>query len=152
MEWEKHRASTARTGGRRLDSGALATHVAKAYDAVSAGRGEARIAYDAKSWSPSPSGAPAADRTEIEARLLEALVSARPSEVERGVTLAGPHRDDVTLTLGELPAKGYASHGESWSYALALRLAAFELLRAEGIEPVRVLEKCSPSGSDGANG
>ena len=116
---------------------ALATHVAKAYDAVSAGRGEARIAYDAKSWASDP---PGADRTEIEARLMEALVAARPSEVERGVTLVGPHRDDVTLTLGELPAKGYASHGESWSYALALRLAAFELLRAEGIEPVLVLD------------
>jgi DNA replication and repair protein RecF len=60
--------------------------------------------------------------------------------VERGVTLVGPHRDDVTLTLGELPAKGYASHGESWSFALALRLAAFELLRSEGIEPVLVLD------------
>jgi DNA replication and repair protein RecF len=46
----------------------------------------------------------------------------------------------VTLTLGDLPAKGYASHGESWSYALALRLAAFELLRTEGIEPVLVLD------------
>jgi len=56
------------------------------------------------------------------------------------VTLVGPHRDDLTLTLGELPAKGYASHGESWSFALALRLAAFELLRAEGIEPVLVLD------------
>jgi DNA replication and repair protein RecF len=60
--------------------------------------------------------------------------------VERGVTLVGPHRDDLTLTLGELPAKGYASHGESWSFALALRLAAFELLRSEGIEPVLVLD------------
>jgi DNA replication and repair protein RecF len=54
--------------------------------------------------------------------------------------LVGPHRDDVTLTLGDLPAKGYASHGESWSFALALRLAAFELLRNDGIEPVLVLD------------
>jgi DNA replication and repair protein RecF len=131
---------------------ALATHVAKASDAVSAGRGEARIAYDAKSWfptwdgqalpspPPSPSGPPPLDRAGIEARLAEALTEVRPSEVDRGVTLAGPHRDDVTLTLGELPAKGYASHGESWSFALALRLAAFELLRAEGIEPVLFLD------------
>jgi DNA replication and repair protein RecF len=118
---------------------ALATHVAKAYDAVSAGRGEARIAYEAKSWAES--GVPGdVDRSTVEARLTGALVAARPSEVERGVTLVGPHRDDVTLTLGELPAKGYASHGESWSFALALRLAAFELLRAEGIEPVLVLD------------
>jgi DNA replication and repair protein RecF len=60
--------------------------------------------------------------------------------VDRGVTLVGPHRDDVSLLLGDLPAKGYASHGESWSFALALRLAAFELLRAEGVEPVLVLD------------
>jgi DNA replication and repair protein RecF len=118
---------------------ALATHVAKAYDAVSAGRGEARISYDAKSWF-ADRGGQALDRSAIEARLAEALTEVRASEVERGVTLAGPHRDDVTLTLGELPAKGYASHGESWSYALALRLAAFDLLRAEGIEPVLVLD------------
>ena len=56
------------------------------------------------------------------------------------MTLVGPHRDDLTLTLGELPAKGYASHGESWSFALALRLAAYELLRAEGVEPVLALD------------
>ena len=123
----------------RLDlTSALGTHVAKAYDAVSDGRGDVRLSYDAKSWSES---VPAdLDRAHTEESLLEALVAARPSEVERGVTLAGPHRDDLALTLGEMPAKGYASHGECWSYALALRLGAYELLRAEGIEPVLVLD------------
>jgi DNA replication and repair protein RecF len=116
---------------------ALGPHVAKAYDAVSAGRGEARLAYDAKSWAQQ--GSPA-DRTGIAETLAAALAGSRTAEVERGVTLVGPHRDDLTLTLGELPAKGYASHGESWSFALALRLAAFELLRGEGIEPVLVLD------------
>jgi DNA replication and repair protein RecF len=123
---------------------ALGTHLAKSYDAVSAGRGEARLAYEAKSWAGPESGheGPVADldRAGIEQRLQAALAEARPSEVERGVTLVGPHRDDLTLTLGELPAKGYASHGESWSFALALRLAAYELLRGEGIEPVLVLD------------
>jgi DNA replication and repair protein RecF len=56
------------------------------------------------------------------------------------VTLVGPHRDDLVLRLGPLPAKGYASHGESWSYALALRLASYELLCADGREPVLVLD------------
>jgi DNA replication and repair protein RecF len=56
------------------------------------------------------------------------------------VCLVGPHRDDVELTLGDHPAKGYASHGESWSYALALRLGSFALLRAEGSDPVLVLD------------
>jgi len=123
----------------RLDlCAALGTHVAKAYDAVSAGRGEARVTYEGKSWlEASPRDL---DRSAIEGHLLTALGAARSSEVERGVTLVGPHRDDLTLTLGELPARGYASHGESWSFALALRLAAFELLRGEGIEPVLVLD------------
>jgi DNA replication and repair protein RecF len=80
------------------------------------------------------------DRAGVVTRLRDALAQARTSEIERGVTLVGPHRDDLTLTLGELPAKGYASHGESWSYALALRLAAFELLRADGVEPVLALD------------
>ena len=74
----------------------------------------------------------------------------RSKEIERGVSLVGPHRDDLVLTLGGLPAKGYASHGESWSFALALRLASYELLTAgdEGVggdwgpdgEPVLILD------------
>ena len=55
----------------------------------------------------------------------------RPKEIERGVCLVGPHRDDLVLTLGDLPAKGYASHGESWSFALALRLASYALLSGD---------------------
>jgi DNA replication and repair protein RecF len=72
--------------------------------------------------------------------LLASLAERRTAEIERGVTLVGPHRDDLTLALGDLPAKGYASHGESWSFALALRLAAYDLLRSDGIEPVLVLD------------
>jgi DNA replication and repair protein RecF len=56
------------------------------------------------------------------------------------VTLVGPHRDDLELLVGELPAKGYASHGESWSVALAVKLAAFQLLEADGGEPVLILD------------
>jgi DNA replication and repair protein RecF len=138
--WDTHLAQHGSdlVAGRLELTAALADHVAKAYDAVSAGRGEARITYDPRSWLE---GEPIElDRAAIADRLTEALATARPSEVERGTTLVGPHRDDVTLTLGELPAKGYASHGECWSYALGLRLAAFELLRGEGIEPVLVLD------------
>jgi DNA replication and repair protein RecF len=84
------------------------------------------------------------DRELLTARLLAALAKARGDEVARGSTLVGPHRDDLTLYLGDLPAKGYASHGECWSYALALRLASFDLLRAEagvaGTAPVLVLD------------
>ena len=79
-------------------------------------------------------------REELYEQLMAALAEVRKQEIERGVTLVGPHRDDLLLKLGQLPAKGYASHGESWSYALALRLASYDLLRAEGNEPVLVLD------------
>jgi DNA replication and repair protein RecF len=118
----------------RLDLVAtLAPHVAKAYTAV-AGGGGAAIAYRCGL------GDLGADRAALEDAFAAALREARPSEVDRGVTLVGPHRDDVELRLGELPARGYASHGESWSYALALRLGAYDLLRAEGVEPVLALD------------
>jgi len=80
------------------------------------------------------------DRAALEARLREALLAVRSAELERGVNLVGPHRDDLELRLGELPARGYASHGESWSFALALRLAAYDLLRADGGDPVLILD------------
>jgi DNA replication and repair protein RecF len=64
----------------------------------------------------------------------------RRAELERGVCLVGPHRDELELRIGDLPARGYASHGESWSLALALRLAAFGLLRADGEDPVLLLD------------
>ncbi|MCC6498528.1 MAG: DNA replication/repair protein RecF [Propionibacteriaceae bacterium] len=73
---------------------------------------------------------------ELEARMRER----RGEEIARGLCLVGPHRDDITLTLGDLPTKGYASHGESWSMALGLRLAGFTLLRADGVEPVLILD------------
>ena len=79
-------------------------------------------------------------RAELERRLLEAMERARAEEIRRGVTLVGPQRDDVELSIGDLPAKGYASHGESWSLALALRLGGFTLVREDGVEPVLVLD------------
>lgn len=85
---------------------------------------------------PGPSTSPEVWKEAI----LDTIERRRKDEWDRGVTLVGPHRDDLTLTLGDLPAKGYASHGESWSIALALRLASFDLLAAEGEEPVLVLD------------
>jgi DNA replication and repair protein RecF len=81
-----------------------------------------------------------ADVAELEEALLAEIARVRPQEVERGVCLVGPHRDELELTLGDNPAKGYASHGESWSFALALRLGAYDLLRDDGAEPVLVLD------------
>ncbi|BBY63959.1 DNA replication/repair protein RecF [Mycolicibacterium helvum] len=76
----------------------------------------------------------------LQAALLAGLAARRGAELERGVCLVGPHRDDLELRLGDQPAKGFASHGESWSMALALRLASYELLRTEGSEPVLILD------------
>ena len=82
------------------------------------------------------------DREQIEQLFREKLELLRPKELERGITLVGPHRDDLVLILGSLPAKGYASHGESWSYALALRLASLEILKAESRlgDPILILD------------
>ena len=77
---------------------------------------------------------------ELEALLLDELARVRHQEVERGVCLVGPHRDDLELRLGDGPAKGYASHGESWAIALALRLASYRLLCADDVEPVLILD------------
>ncbi|GIG20717.1 DNA replication and repair protein RecF [Cellulomonas chitinilytica] len=108
----------------------LAPRVAQAYEQVSSGQGEAVITYKASLdgvLGEEASAEPATTEL-VEAQLLEAMGRLRGKEIERGVSLVGPHRDDLVLTLGGLPAKGYASHGESWSYALALRLASYALL------------------------
>ena len=86
--------------------------------------------------------ASASDAADIEARFRAALAARRSTEFDRGLTLTGPHRDDLLLRVRGLPVKGYASHGESWSVALALRLASAELLRAESRlgDPVLILD------------
>jgi DNA replication and repair protein RecF len=134
--WDQHLAQHGAEllAGRLELVAALGPHLTKAYDAVAAGRASASIAYSSRL------GTVPADRSVLEQALLASLAERRPAEIERGVTLVGPHRDDLGLTLGDLPAKGYASHGESWSFALALRLAAYDLLRSDGIEPVLVLD------------
>ena len=82
------------------------------------------------------------DREEIEKLFQQRLAEVRNKELERGITLVGPHRDDLLLLLGTLPAKGYISHGESWSYALALKLASADLIRkdARAGDPVLILD------------
>lgn len=83
---------------------------------------------------------PEPDAEKLALTLREALGLRRRAELERAVCLVGPHRDELELQIGGLPARGYASHGESWSLALALRLAAYRLLRAAGEDPVLMLD------------
>ena len=82
------------------------------------------------------------NKEEISGLFTQKLSLLRPKELERGITLVGPHRDDLQLNLGSLPAKGYASHGESWSYALSLKLASLEILKAESKlgDPILILD------------
>jgi DNA replication and repair protein RecF len=113
----------------------LAPEVEKAYQLLAPGSRPASIAYRA-----SLDVGPNSDTELLEAALLAALSARRAAELERGMCLVGPHRDDLELRLGDQFAKGFASHGESWSFAVALRLAAYELLRADGSEPVLLLD------------
>jgi DNA replication and repair protein RecF len=82
------------------------------------------------------------DKEEIAELYKQRLALVRGKEIERGITLVGPHRDDLLLLLGTLPAKGYISHGESWSYALALKLASASLIRkdARAGDPILILD------------
>jgi DNA replication and repair protein RecF len=80
------------------------------------------------------------DAAALHQAMLAELLRVRRNELDRGISLIGPHRDDLELLLGGGPAKGYASHGESWSFALGLRLGAFALLRSDGVDPVLVLD------------
>lgn len=120
-----------------------------AYREVSKGQGELSLAYKSSLGEAMPtlmpmSRAAGGNREVLSAALLSELARVRQNEVDRGVSLVGPHRDELVLTLGALPVKGYASHGECWSVALALRLASYELLKADGAggdgEPVLVLD------------
>ncbi|HEV2824586.1 MAG TPA: DNA replication/repair protein RecF [Actinomycetota bacterium] len=80
------------------------------------------------------------DPAKLAQALRERLVADRSREVERGITLSGPHRDDLALALRDLPARTHASHGEAWSLALALRLGSHRLLAEEGEEPVLLMD------------
>ncbi len=122
----------------------LRGHLREAYETVSGGAGEATVTYRASVTESVAAAIAAGEVPEIEEltqALLGALGDVREAEIERGQCLVGPHRDDLVLQLGELPAKGYASHGESWSFALGLKLAAYRLLRHDLREdPVLILD------------
>ncbi|MGH3276611.1 MAG: DNA replication/repair protein RecF [Streptosporangiaceae bacterium] len=137
--WDDQLAATgAELIAGRLDLvRAIRPHVAWAYSAVSGVASDSAVRY-----RPSFRGnaEPDPEPAKLAAALREALEASRPAELDRGVCLVGPHRDDLELSIGGLPARGYASHGESWSMALALRLAAFEVLRDGGEDPVLILD------------
>ena len=83
---------------------------------------------------------PSLNQEENSEKIMERLVNNRGAELERGLTLTGPHRDDLVLALGDHLVKGYASHGESWSIALSLKLATYNLLKSDGLSPILILD------------
>jgi DNA replication and repair protein RecF len=138
--WDTH---LARAGGELLEArlstlADLAPHISKAYADIAPTNNDAAAEYRASVDLSAAQGG--LDRALLSDLLIEAMTERRNDEIQRGVSLVGPHRDDIALSLSMLPAKGYASHGEAWSFALALRLGSFHLLRADGVEPVLVLD------------
>lgn len=122
----------------------LVPHLQQAYREVADATSEVTARYRSSLHDEAAAAIAAGEVPEpeqIRELILESLARVRGQEIERGVSLVGPHRDDVILGLGEMPAKGYASHGESWSIALGLRLAAYRLLRHDlGDDPVLILD------------
>jgi len=106
----------------------------------------AKIYHDISSEKPASIGYkssidnPSTDEAVNTAAILERMKITRAAEIERGLTLTGPHRDDLLLHLGNHLVKGYASHGESWSIALSLKLATYQLLKKDGLSPILILD------------
>ena len=144
--WDEQliRTGAALTAGRLELVGSLRPLVVRAYGQVSGEAQETGMSYRQPFNAGLPADPPGTDRPvdaeQLAAILRDALARVRGAELDRGVCLVGPHRDELELRIGELPARGYASHGESWSLALGLRLAAYELLRAGGEDPVLLLD------------
>jgi DNA replication and repair protein RecF len=145
--WDSHLASTGAEllAARLTLVDELRPLVGKAYEAVARGatRSDAMIGYRPSFEIPALQDGydgPQPDRDALEQALLGEVERRRDDELDRGISLVGPHRDELVLTLGPMPAKGYASHGESWSFALALRLASYDLLRSSGDDPILILD------------
>lgn len=151
--WDEHLAAAGADllRARQKTLAELLPHAAQAYAAIAPAdtvvRAEYRSSLDRQTHEDDESGEEPArtaaaepDTGSLAERLREGMRQRRNEEIRRAVSLVGPHRDDIVLSLGDLPARGYASHGECWSLTLALRLASFDLLRADGVEPVLVLD------------
>jgi DNA replication and repair protein RecF len=151
--WDEHLVTLGAelTAGRLDLMAAISPLAGKAYASVGGEGDVVTMSYrqagqTAQTALPSPGPA---DRAALADGLRQALARARRAELERAVCLVGPHRDQLELTIGELPARGYASHGESWSLALALRIGAYDLLRSGGDDPVLLLDDVFAELDDG---
>jgi DNA replication and repair protein RecF len=142
--WDTHLATTGAEllAARLTLVDDLRPYVGAAYAGVARGAAatDAATTYKASFELPGLPPGDRVDRDVLAAALLAEVERRRDDEIDRGLSLVGPHRDDLVLSLGPLPVRGYASHGESWSMALALRLASYELLRSTGDDPILILD------------
>jgi len=136
--WDEHLATTgaALLAARLALVAELRPYVGAAYADLAPSSAPVDLTY--RSSAGDVSGAAA--EADLRAALLAEIGQRRAAEVDRGISLVGPHRDELELVLGPGVARGYASHGESWSFALALRIGSFELLRSDGVDPVLILD------------
>lgn len=118
----------------------LETHFSTTYAAISGGVQAVSSSVISLRYQSKYLSSTQLSEAEISSEFRLALADRKRDELVRGVTLVGPHRDDFLITLGDLPLKGFASHGESWSAALALRIASAEVLRSDGVEPIIILD------------
>lgn len=144
--WNEHlsKAAARLINGRLHALRLLAAPTSKAYAELSNGNKPAGFAYQSTVPLATGQHAEVPDETQLYEAVLAALQEAYQTERDRGVTLVGPHRDDLVITLGPAPAKGFASHGETWSLALALRLASYNVLCQDdpnpAAQPVLILD------------
>jgi len=128
----------------------LRPHVAQAYASIAGDAHRAELAFQLsvegsrpdEELASDPGSGRAGTPTEVAEQFRAALARVRRDELDRGLTLIGPHRDDLLLVLNAMPARGYASHGESWSFALSLKLASAAVLRADSAvgDPIVILD------------
>ncbi len=145
-DWPAHVSAAEAERQWAILNAAFPRPLAQSYQAVAPGSAPAAVGYASSWWAASAlitTSSPTPDLNDLRDALLTAMAAREREELERGMTLVGPQRDDLLFTLGDLPVKGYASHGESWSVALALRLASYRIL-SDGLEnggdPVLLLD------------
>ena len=136
--WDEQAANTGAelVAARIALVGELSELVTRAYNDIAGAEAGATISYTSAITDDTQS----TSREDWRAWLLEAFQQKRREELDRGITLVGPQRDDLAMWVNDHPAKGFASHGESWSFALSLRLASLAVLREDGVEPVLILD------------
>ncbi len=136
--WDEQAATTGAelTAARIALVAELSERVTHAYEDIAGSAAGATISYSSAIQENTES----TSRDEWRGWLLDAFRQKRREELDRGITLVGPQRDDLSMWVNSHPAKGFASHGESWSFALALRLASLAVLREDGVEPILILD------------